>query len=262
MHPLTDLARPLVIAHRGDRAHVPENTVAAITAAVALGVDAVEFDVRLSADGEVFVLHDPTLERTTDGVGPAEARHMRELRTVDAGYRWTPDGGRTFPFRGRGIRIPTLDEVLDALPAELPVIVELKTEAVASAALAILSRRGVAPRALMGSFRSSALADFAPPFARGATPPQAADALVRLCTARAPAPAYDAICIPPWHGLIPVPVKALARAHRRIGVATHVWTVNDPARAIAYWAAGATGIVTDDPATILEARRTWRARSS
>src|SRR4051794_33655517 len=116
-------ARP-VVGHRGNRAHAPENTLESLREAVALGVDAVEFDLRVSRDGELVVMHDETLGRTTDGVGPVALRTMAELKSLDAGARFTTDGGHTFPWRGRGARVPTFDEVIESLPRDLPCIVE------------------------------------------------------------------------------------------------------------------------------------------
>jgi glycerophosphoryl diester phosphodiesterase len=78
----------------------------------------IELDVHASADGHCVVIHDATVDRTTDGTGAVAAHDARRAaRELDAGYRFTADGGATFPFRGRGVRIPTIDEVLEALPA-------------------------------------------------------------------------------------------------------------------------------------------------
>ena len=86
-----------MIGHRGNRAHAPENTLASFQEAVALGVDAVEFDLRVSRDGVLMVFHDATLERTTDAIGPLADCTAAELGRVDAGAKFTPDGGRSFP---------------------------------------------------------------------------------------------------------------------------------------------------------------------
>src|ERR1700752_3879311 len=112
MNALLDTAAQLVIAHRGNSAFFPENTLESFDQAVAIGADALEFDVRLSRDGRAVVIHDATLERTTNGAGEVAALTVDELQRLDAGYRFTHDGGRTFPFRGRGLTIPTLEMVL------------------------------------------------------------------------------------------------------------------------------------------------------
>ncbi|HMA22440.1 MAG TPA: glycerophosphodiester phosphodiesterase family protein, partial [Gemmatimonadaceae bacterium] len=103
MNVLSDPAVRLVIAHRGTSAHFPENTAAAFDHAVSLGVDAIEFDLRISRDGAVVVIHDPTVDRTTDGTGAVAELSLAELKRLDAGARFTRDG-RTFPWRGQGLR--------------------------------------------------------------------------------------------------------------------------------------------------------------
>ena len=100
MNPLLDPEARLVIAHRGSSSEAPENTLHAFEAAVRCGADAVELDVRLTADGAPVVIHDATLDRTTDRTGPVAALNLAGLRTVDAGWRFTPDLGRTHPYRG------------------------------------------------------------------------------------------------------------------------------------------------------------------
>jgi glycerophosphoryl diester phosphodiesterase len=109
--------------HRGARGLAPENTLLGFQRAVELGVDMLELDVRLSKDGEVVVLHDALLDRTTDALGPVAERTYAELERLDAGHAFARDGG--FPFRGQGARIPRLVDVLDAFP-DVMVTVEVK----------------------------------------------------------------------------------------------------------------------------------------
>jgi glycerophosphoryl diester phosphodiesterase len=254
---LLDPTRRLVVGHRGNRAHAPENTLESFSQAIGLGVDALELDVQLSRDGEPVVMHDLTLERTTDGRGPVRDRTVRELERLDAGARFSPDGGRSFPYRGRGIAVPRLEEVL-ALTQEraLPLIVELKTVEAAGPVLALLARTKALPRVLVGSFLDAALR----PFQREGVPVSgAARALARLYVpavlGRRPASLpFQAMCVPRFHRGLPLPVAALTRVMRAVGGTSHVWTVNDPARARRLWAAGVTGIISDDPAAILRAR--------
>ncbi|HEX8904757.1 MAG TPA: glycerophosphodiester phosphodiesterase family protein, partial [Longimicrobiaceae bacterium] len=108
---------PLLIAHRGGSALAPENTLAAFRRALDWWrADLLEIDVQPTRDGDALVIHDPTVDRTTDGTGHVSAHTVAELRELDAGWRFTPDGGRTFPCRGTGVRLSTLREVLQALP--------------------------------------------------------------------------------------------------------------------------------------------------
>ncbi len=255
MSVLLDPARRPVIGHRGTRAHAPENTVESFRQAIALGVDAVEFDVHLSADGIPVVMHDPTVDRTTDGTGTLASRTVAQLKRLDAGARFTPDGGRSFPWRGRGLTVPTLAEALEAT-AGVPVIIEMKTEAVARPALELLQRTGAAARALIGSFIDGALEPFR---AAGLPVGAASRALSRLYLpavlgAQPRSLPFDAMCIPRFHKGLPLPVRRFARIMRALGGTTHVWTVNDAAVARRLWGAGVNGMISDDPAVMLAAR--------
>jgi glycerophosphoryl diester phosphodiesterase len=127
-HPL--LARtPMLVAHRGGSGLKPENTLAAFLDADSLWrADMIEMDVHATADGHCVVIHDPTVDRTTNGTGNVSAMTLAELQTLDAGYNFTPDRGRSYPFRGAGIRVPTIEEVFAALPS-MPFTIELKTAA-------------------------------------------------------------------------------------------------------------------------------------
>ncbi len=248
-------ARP-VIGHRGNRAHAPENTLESLQEAVALGVDAVEFDVQVSSDGVLLLMHDLTIDRTTSGSGAVASQSFATLRAHDAGACFTADGGRTFPWRDRGVVIPSFDEVIEALPSTLPLIVELKTPAASAALLAAITRHGIQKRVLVAGFESASTQPLrGQGFALGASTPDVARLLLPSLLRRSiPSPWYQALCIPPTYNGLPLPIGAIARAVRSAHVVTHIWTVNDPAKAVRLWAHGAQGIISDDPATILAAR--------
>jgi glycerophosphoryl diester phosphodiesterase len=252
---LLDPARRPVVGHRGNRAHAPENTLESFAQAVRLGVDALECDVHLSRDGVPVVIHDPALDRSTDASGAVRDRSAAELQRVDAGARFTADGGRTFPYRGAGITVPTLEDVL-AATGRIPLIVEIKTVEAAAPALAVIQRAGSADRVLIGSFLQDALE----PFIRAGIPVGASSrALIRLYMpalmgARPTALPYQAMCIPRYHRGIPLPVRQFARVMRGVGGPVHVWTVNSAALARRLWRRGVSGIISDDPAVILAER--------
>ncbi|HSC63534.1 MAG TPA: glycerophosphodiester phosphodiesterase family protein [Caldimonas sp.] len=252
---LDPLARP-VIGHRGNRAFAPENTIASFQEAVALGVDALEFDLRVSRDGELMVFHDATLERTTDASGALADRTAAELGRLDAGANFTPDGGCTFPWRGRGVTVSTFDEVVESLPPALPFIVELKTPAATELVRAAIARHRLAGRVIVAGFDPAATRPLrGAGFALGASTPDVARlVLPALLGRRLAAPPFEALCIPPRWNHIPVPIAAFARALRGSGTVIHVWTINDPAAAIALWNVGVQGILSDDPAAMLAAR--------
>lgn len=243
--PLADAGRRIVIAHRGGAGRAPENTLPALTGAEALGAEAVELDVRLSRDGEVMVIHDPTIDRTTNGQGRVIDLGAAALERLDAGARFTMDGGRTFPFRGLGIGIPRLDDVLAALPAT-PLLIEIKEPAALQPTLGLVQRHAAADRCMIASSHHAGVA-----LARGGslrTGASTRDAVALLLSLHGPAQvAFDALCIPPRHYGFPLPMRLLVRRARRAGAVTHVWTVNDVTQAERLWAMGVSGIITDVP---------------
>jgi len=256
-------ARP-VIGHRGDRAHAPENTLESLQQAAALGVDAVEFDLRVSRDGALVVIHDETLERTTDGSGPVAQRSLAELRRLDAGAKFTLDGGRTFPWRGRGVRIPTFDDTIESLPRELPCIIELKTAAATELLRVAVRRHDIARRIIVAGFDPASTRPLrGAGFALGACTPDVARLVLPALLRRDVAPQrFQALCIPPrWRG-IPLPIAALARALRASATVIHVWTINDPADALRLWRAGVQGILSDDPRSIMSVPKSARVATA
>ncbi|MGI8650677.1 MAG: glycerophosphodiester phosphodiesterase family protein, partial [Rubrobacter sp.] len=114
--------RPVNLAHRGASASAPENTFAAFDRAISDGADALEIDVRLSADGRLLVIHDETVDRTTDGSSEVGSLSLDEISGLDAGYRFAPDDGH--PYRDRGLSVPTLAETLGRYP-EVPFNIEI-----------------------------------------------------------------------------------------------------------------------------------------
>jgi glycerophosphoryl diester phosphodiesterase len=252
---LDPLARP-VIGHRGNRAFAPENTLPALLEAVALGADALEFDLRLSRDGRLVVFHDATLPRTTDGRGEVAQHTLAELQRLDAGAMFTRDGGRSFPWRGRGAAVPAFDDVIEALPRQLPLILELKTATATEPLRQAIRRHGLAPRIIVAGFDPQATQPLrGAGFALGAAAPDVIALLpAALLHLHARPRHVQALCIPQrWRGL-PVPIAALARTLRGSGATLHVWTVNDAAEAQRLWSHGVQGIISDDPAAMLAAR--------
>jgi glycerophosphoryl diester phosphodiesterase len=251
-------ARP-VIGHRGASAHAPENTLPAMELAVVRGAEALEFDVRLSADGVPVVCHDPTLDRTTDRAGPVAGLPWAALREADAGARFSPDGGASFPWRGRGIGIPRVEDVLGRFPT-LPLLIELKTAEAALPLQRLLERHGAAGRAVVASFLDEAVRPFlAPPWLAGASRRAIAALAVRAALALPPRDrGFRLYAVPRrYKDRIPVPTRRFVRAARRLGAPVHVWTVDRPEQARALWTLGVSGIITNDPAAIRVARDGW-----
>ncbi len=222
--------------------------------AIADGAEGLEFDVRLSADGEVVVIHDPTVDRTTDGTGAVERMTLDELRSLDAGFRFRARS----PYRATAIkaRIPTLDEVLQGFPGT-PLIIEIKAPLAGGPTRRLIEKYCAQDRCLVDSFSSTALNVFRDSrIARGPGRSGLIRMLARSFTgARSPVPSdVSALAIPrTYHGL-PLPVSHLAKIMRSVLKPIHIWTVNHPDEARAMWGLGASGIITDDVPVILAAR--------
>ena len=144
-----DLSCPIIIAHRGDKTHAPENTLAAFTLAAENGADAIELDVKLTADGRVIVLHDQTVNRTTNGMGKISKLPYAAVRDLDAGA-W-------FSEKFRGERIPTLDEVFETVSKRLYINVELTNyftpgDGLVPKVVDLVKKHGLQNRMLFSSF--------------------------------------------------------------------------------------------------------------
>ncbi len=247
-------ARP-VVGHRGNRAHAPENTIESFAQAVALGADAIEFDVRLSADGMPVVHHDRSVSRTTDGNGKVSRMTFRELRKLDAGANFTPDEGKSFPYRGSGHRIPSFEEVVEAFPSTA-LLIEIKDPLAATGIRKILEIRKAESRALVDAYSEIAVRRFeGSAIAYGAAKADVSRLTTEiLLGSSVSAMKYRALCVPLSYYGLPLPVRRFAKAARKQGRQIHVWTVNDPAVAVSLWNGGINGIISDDPAVMLKAR--------
>jgi glycerophosphoryl diester phosphodiesterase len=241
-----------VIGHRGAAAVAPENTLPSFEHAVEVGADAVEFDLHCSSCGRLIVLHDDTLERTTDGTGDAEALTLEELRCFDAGYRFTPDGGQTFPFRDQGARIPTLEEVLEAV-AGLPVVAEIKSARAGHAMGEWLESHPEHERILVGGFDRDQV-DPAGRHARWRCAYQdelrGYVLLGKIGLGGLKAPTVDAAMVPEKRGPIRIVTRGFVRRAHSDGIGVFVWTVNRTAdmRRLLDW--GVNGLVSDTPGRV------------
>ena len=142
-----------IMAHRGGRGLWPENTITAFKGAVDLGVEVLEMDIHSTKDGAIIILHDDTVDRTTNGTGLVQDLLLADVKALDAGYHWTPDDGITYPYRHQGILIPTLEEVLMAFPNSFYNIEIKQSEpSIVSTVCKILRDFQAAERVLVASF--------------------------------------------------------------------------------------------------------------
>lgn len=254
LRPLLDLDAHPVVAHRGASGYAPENTIPSFELGIAQGADALELDVHLTADDVPVVIHDPRLERTTDMTGAVAALTLRQVKEADAGAHFTSDGGLTFPFRGRGVRVPTLDEVLAAF-TDRPIVIEVKTVRAQAAAMRTILDHGAQARCIVASAEGAAVRPFrVPGWVTGASSSEIARLRFSLPGLGERSVPYRAIFAPPSSRGLPVLTRGFVRAARRLGVPVHVWTVNDGELARQLWARGVSGVITNYPDRLLAAR--------
>lgn len=240
---------PLLFAHRGGAALAPENTLEAFRGALEdWGADVLEMDVHRTRDGKLVVIHDPTVDRTTDGTGPVAEMSATELRELDAGYRFENPHGEP-SFRGRGVRVPFFEEVLEAFP-RTRLNVDAKGRGVMSHLMHEVKRHGAEQRVLLASAEDPARADrFGYPGPTSASRRQIRGfyLLHRLPGGGPYTPSTDALQIPyRWEGRQVTTPRLIREAHRR-NLPVHVWTIDDPGtmRELLVW--GADGVQTDRP---------------
>jgi glycerophosphoryl diester phosphodiesterase len=247
VNPLLDPNLRLVVAHRGNRAHAPENTLEAFRQAESLGADALELDVRMSRDGVAMVIHDATVDRTTDGAGQVSGYTRAELQSLNAAARF----GKGEPV----LRIPRLDEVFET-HRNIPIVIEVKELAAADATAALVRRFDATDRVIIGSAKEAVVQRFyGSGIACCAAPSDAKRLIVLGLLGRTPrAPRYQVLSVTPRYRGLPIPVAAMAAAARRAGIPTQVWTVNSPETGLRLWNSGVAAIVTDDPGAMLRIR--------
>jgi glycerophosphoryl diester phosphodiesterase len=248
---------PINFAHRGTSARAPENTLEAFRMAVEAGAGGLELDVHMTRDGEIVVIHDSTVDRTTDGSGAVAEMTLDNLHSLDAGYRFSPDGGRTHRYRGRGLRVPTLAEVYKAFPDSY-VNIDIKEAQpdVEEAVLRII--RGAEERSLVVSDDYAVVRRFrrvsGDRFSTGASRLEIAAfyLLSRVYLERLCRPPYDALQVPvEHHGITLITPRFLEAAHVR-GVRVDVWTINDPDEMRRLLDLGVDVIMTDVPETLTD----------
>ncbi len=247
------IPEPRIFAHRGDAAHFPENTVPSFESAVEIGADVIETDVQRSKDGHFMIFHDDTVDRVTESRGRIGDYTLQELKRLDAGYRYSADG-QSFPFRGKKITIPSLEEALREFPQQR-FNVDLKAAAPSQAGdyCALIRRCNAAERVLTASeFTGNlkAVRSLLPEMATSASHREVAGVFFLYRSGLLFAKkglAADALQIPEFYRSWLVASPGMVRQVRRKGIRVHVWTVNAEADMRRLLNAGVDGIITDDP---------------
>jgi glycerophosphoryl diester phosphodiesterase len=248
-------------AHRGGAGCWPENTLVAFRGGLDSGCTWIETDVHMTRDGHVVCFHDYTLDRTTNGRGRIRDFDLAELRRFDAGYRFTSDG-RSYPFRGQGITIPTLEEVA-ALDGGARINLEIKQSQppMADALWRSIEALGLHDRVLVASADTLLVRAFRN-LARGTVASSAgrAEIFAFWLAARAGltpllSVEYDALQVPVRSGPLEVVNRSFVAAAHSRGLAVHVWTIDDAAQMRALIDLGVDGIMTDQPLRLAELAR-------
>ena len=161
-HPVLErLSKPVTIAHQGGNKIYPDESLLAFTNAINMGIQVIEFDVHRTKDGIIVINHDQTIDRLTNGTGLIREMSWVELQQVDGAYNWSPDG-LTYPYRGKGIKILSLIEMMDAFPQQLyDIEIKQHDPPLEKDLCDLLRKYGVAAdQAIVASFRDETLARF------------------------------------------------------------------------------------------------------
>lgn len=238
----------IIVAHRGASRRAPENTMEAFRLGVEDGADAIELDVHLTADGQLAVIHDATLDRTTDRTGDVRSLTMDGIREADAGATFVRPGDSGYAFAGRGLTVPTLSEVLEWLPDGIGLVIEVKAREAADAVVEAVASHPVRAggRLAVISFDEATIErvrELDPQIRTGylLVPTQPIEPALEWATER------GHVGVHPYEadlGLDPLPILAQAHAYgREIGC----YVVNEPERMQHLAACGIWGFVTDVP---------------
>lgn len=253
-HSFFDIDRPIVMGHRGSAGDRPENTLLSFETALAQGAQILESDIHLTRDGVPILLHDPRLERTTDGKGDASEHTWAELGTLDAGIRFEDEHGNT-PFRGKGVRIPSLEEAFERFP-DARFNLEIKCAGFKGirATLDLVERFDRADRTLLAAGEDAIMRDLRTALKTHNTRPAVGASLREIVAAITSAlgdeempPGVMALQIPSSFGGKPLATPEFVEHAHANGVQVHVWTVNDLDEIEALLDLGVDGIITDYP---------------
>jgi len=251
---------PLTFAHRGGAGLWPENTLQAFQGAIALGCSHLETDLRMTRDGQIVLMHDARLERTTNGTGELRALSLEELKRLDAGHHFSPGDG-AYPARGRGLTVPTLEELVEAAPPGVCFNVEIKERGepdLPHALWKFIEQHRLEDRIIVAAERQPLLDRFrrwsGGRVATGATRRECLKFWLasRLGAARWVSRPYQALQIPVSAGNVRFLTPRLLESAHRLGIAVHVWTIDDKREMRELLDSGVDGLMTDYPDRLLE----------
>ncbi|ENH96231.1 glycerophosphoryl diester phosphodiesterase [Gracilibacillus halophilus YIM-C55.5] len=257
-HQTSDGKKFAVIAHRGNSSSYPEETLPALKSAKDMQVDFLDVDVHVTKDHQLIALHDDTVDRTTNGTGKASEMTVSELKQLDAGYEMTTDDGQSYPFRGQGIQLQTLRELLEAFP-NAPFTIEIKDDSSFAGNLVaeVIQEHQASHRVIVGSFHDAPTKTFRRAMPNVATTLTTSEMKKMMLMHQIGLGAYDQ---PParyaqvpeeMDGIRVLTPSFIKYAHQR-GVTLFVWTINEEDEMKRIMQMGVDGMYTDHPARLLD----------
>src|SRR6266508_1769115 len=252
---------PLVIAHQGGDGIWPGDTLYAFEKAVEIGADVLEMDAHITEDSQIVLMHDEKVDRTTDGTGLIEDLTLPELKQLDAAYKWSNDDGKTFPYRGQGMQVPTLEELFQEFP-QLRYVIEIKLmqNPIDKPLCDLIRKNSMQDRVLIASFHDEAMQNFRKTCPEVATSASRGEVtkfvlLSKVFLSGLVAPQYQSIQ-PPYDPKesrnIPIMTKRFIREAHAKNIADEPWTVDNPQLMKQYIEWGVDGIMTDRPDIMID----------
>ena len=256
-----NIQRPLVIAHQGGDGIWPGDTMYAFEKAVEIGADVLEMDAHITRDGSIVLMHDEEVDRTTDGTGLIEEMSLGELKQLDAAYKWSNEDGKTFPYRGQGIQVPTLEELFQKFPQMRYVIeIKLTRDPIDKPLCELIHEHNMQDRVMVASFHDEAMQNFrktCPEIATSASRTEVRNFVLlgKAFLSGFIAPQYQSIQPPydPKESMnIPIMTERFIREAHAKNIKVEPWTVDDPELMRQYIEWGVDGIMTDRPDLMIE----------
>ncbi len=249
---------PIAFAHQGGNLLSPGNTIFAFERAVKMDVDILEMDAHITKDGVLVIIHDEDVDRTTNGTGLVEEMTLAEIKELDAGYWWTEDEGETYPYRGQGITIPTLDEVFKSFPG-YPVNIEIKKtkNSIAQPLCEKIREYKMENKTLIASFSDERIIEFrkiCPEIATSAAKNEITKFVILnyIFMGKLYSPTDVAFQVPESNsGILVVRPEFISGARNR-NVQVHIWTPNTHEEIQKFIDMGIDGIMSDRPDILMK----------
>jgi glycerophosphoryl diester phosphodiesterase len=247
----------MIIAHRGGQMVGPEHTLYTYKRAASLGVHVLEIDVQFTKDRHLVVVHDNTVDRTTNGSGRITDYDLIDLQKLDAAYHWTPDNGESFPLRGKGIHVPSLADVFKVLP-NIRINIEIKepsTDLIDTLCF-LIKDYNMQQMVMIASYKTSTLKMFRSSCPDVATSAGASEVLLfyvlhKMHLESVYSPTSVALQVPINYGALQVVSQRFVKAAHKRGLRVQVWMVNDKDTMNQLKIIGVDGVITDFPQRLL-----------